>query len=134
MDNDAPLFTISVAAHLSGMHPQTLRTYDRLGLVQPRRSRGRGRRYSRRDINRLRMIQSLSQDEGINLNGISRILEMDSAITKLQQQVDELLDQLARARSGAMSASSRQRVFTAESSGAVHMGRYPHSPRQLSVG
>src|SRR4029450_1570057 len=69
IDHDAPVFVISVAAHLAGMHPQTLRTYDRMGLVSPRRTAKRGRRYSARDIARLRLIQRLSQDEGINLEG-----------------------------------------------------------------
>ena len=67
IDHDAPVFVISVAAQLAGMHPQTLRTYDRMGLVSPRRTPKRGRRYSARDIARLRLIQRLSQDEGINL-------------------------------------------------------------------
>ena len=67
IDRDAPLFPISTAARLAGMHPQTLRTYDRLGLVVPTRTRGRGRRYSLRDVARLRLVQYLSQDEGINL-------------------------------------------------------------------
>lgn len=128
IDKDAPIFTISVAAGLAGMHPQTLRTYDRLGLVSPRRTRGRGRRYSRRDIARLRLIQNLSQDEGINLNGIRRILEMEETVEHLQRQVNSLVEQLAEARA----ASMRGRVFTAEASGAVHLGRRPvHRPLQL---
>ena len=73
IDKDAAIFAISVAAELAGMHPQTLRTYDRLGLVVPERTRGRGRRYSMRDVAALRMVQHLSQEEGINLNGIRRI-------------------------------------------------------------
>ena len=67
LDERAPVFAISVAAELSGMHPQTLRQYDRLGLVVPQRTRGRGRRYSARDVMRLREIQALSQDQGVNL-------------------------------------------------------------------
>ncbi|NEC92715.1 heat shock protein transcriptional repressor HspR, partial [Streptomyces sp. SID12501] len=70
MDEDAKVYVISVAAQLAGMHPQTLRQYDRLGLVQPARTRGRGRRYSMRDIQVLREVQRLSQDEGVNLAGI----------------------------------------------------------------
>ena len=69
LDDRAPVFAISVAAELSGMHPQTLRQYDRLGLVVPQRTRGRGRRYSARDVMRLRGIQAMSQDQGINLAG-----------------------------------------------------------------
>ena len=64
LDERAPVFAISVAAELSGMHPQTLRQYDRLGLVVPQRTRGRGRRYSARNVMRLREIQALSQDQG----------------------------------------------------------------------
>lgn len=119
IDNDAPLFVISVAAQLAGMHPQTLRTYDRIGLVSPRRSRGRGRRYSRRDIARLRMIQRLSQDEGINLEGIRRIMAMENEIEHLQRQVRELTGLLAAGRATA----SASRVFTADPGGDVHLGR-----------
>src|SRR4029450_14152118 len=84
IDHDAPVFVISVAAHLAGMHPQTLRTYDRMGLVSPRRTAKRGRRYSARDIARLRLIQRLSQDEGIKLEGIRRILYMQGDIEGLK--------------------------------------------------
>ena len=73
---DVPRHTISVAAEGAGMHPQTLRQYDRLGLVVPRRTRGRGRRYSDHDIDKLREVQSLSQEEGIKHAGIKRILEL----------------------------------------------------------
>lgn len=69
------LYVISVAAELAGMHPQTLRQYDRIGLVIPKRTKGRGRRYSAEDIAELREIQRLSQEEGINLAGIKRLLE-----------------------------------------------------------
>ncbi len=131
IDRDAPIFTISVAAELAGMHPQTLRTYDRLGLVRPRRSRGRGRRYSRSDIARLRLVQTLSHDEGINLSGIRRILEMEEAMEHLQKQVSALISELAEARA-AQAASAQGRVFTAEASGAVHLGRrMVHHPLQL---
>lgn len=83
---DAPVYVISVAAELAGMHPQTLRQYDRLGIVSPGRASGRGRRYSMRDIQTLREVQRLSQEEGVNLAGIKRILE-------LQHEVDHLLAQ-----------------------------------------
>ena len=74
---DTPLYVISVAAELAGMHPQTLRQYDRLGLVSPDRATGRGRRYSLRDIATLREVQRLSHEEGINLAGIKRILALE---------------------------------------------------------
>jgi MerR family transcriptional regulator, heat shock protein HspR len=89
-DDDAPVFVISVAATLAGMHPQTLRAYDRIGLVRPGRTSGRGRRYSARDIALLREVQRLSQDEGINLAGVKRILELESHVQALQTRVLEL--------------------------------------------
>jgi len=88
-DDDAPIFVISVAAALAGMHAQTLRQYDRLGLVSPGRSTGRGRRYSAREIELLREVARLSAD-GISLNGIKRILELEAHIDALQRQVAEL--------------------------------------------
>ena len=75
LSDDTPVYVISVAAQLSGLHPQTLRQYDRLGLVSPGRTAGRGRLYSTRDIVLLREVQRLSQEEGINLAGIKRILD-----------------------------------------------------------
>nr|WP_230685273.1 MerR family transcriptional regulator [Cellulomonas sp. JZ18] len=72
------------------MHPQTLRQYDRLGLVQPARTRGRGRRYSKRDIEMLREVQRLSQDEGVNLAGIKRILELEAEVRQMRRQVEFL--------------------------------------------
>lgn len=88
--DDRPVFLISVAAQLAGMHPQTLREYDRLGLVSPARTRGRGRRYSTRDIEQLREIQRLSQEEGINLAGIRRILHLERALDAAHAEVDRL--------------------------------------------
>ncbi|MBV9485076.1 MAG: helix-turn-helix transcriptional regulator [Frankiaceae bacterium] len=93
-DEDAPVFVISVAATLAGMHPQTLRQYDRIGLVSPGRTSGRGRRYSARDIAMLREVQRLSQDEGINLAGVKRILELELQVEALQQRVRELQAEL----------------------------------------
>lgn len=117
-DHDAPVFVISVAAQLAGMHPQTLRTYDRMGLVSPRRTPKRGRRYSARDVAMLRLIQRLSQDEGINLEGIRRILAMERELESLRAQVAELAALLAAARAAPPAA----RVFTADPTGAVHLG------------
>jgi MerR family transcriptional regulator/heat shock protein HspR len=78
-DEDTPVFVISVAAQLSGLHAQTLRSYDRLGLVTPGRATGGGRRYSARDIAVLREVQRLSQEDGVNLAGIKRIIELAAA-------------------------------------------------------
>ncbi|MGW0559903.1 heat shock protein transcriptional repressor HspR [Streptomyces sp. NPDC003016] len=90
LTDETPVYVISVAAQLSGLHPQTLRQYDRLGLVSPDRTAGRGRRYSARDIQMLRQVQQLSQDEGINLAGIKRIIELENQVIALQQRVAEL--------------------------------------------
>src|SRR3954447_854990 len=95
--DDAPVYVISIAATLAGMHPQTLRQYDRLGLVSPGRAAGRGRRYSARDIVMLREVQRLSQDEGINLAGIKRILELENHVDALRAKVAELQAELAAA-------------------------------------
>jgi MerR family transcriptional regulator/heat shock protein HspR len=96
-DDEAPVFVISVAATLAGMHPQTLRTYDRIGLVSPGRASGRGRRYSARDIALLREVQRLSQDEGINLAGVKRILELEDQVHALQARLLELHAELEAA-------------------------------------
>src|SRR3954471_9234795 len=96
--DDAPVYVISVAATLAGMHPQTLRQYDRLGLVSPGRTPGRGRRYSARDIEMLRQVQRLSQDEGINLAGVKRILELESHVEALRSRLAELIAELDATR------------------------------------
>lgn len=95
--DDTPVYVISVAAQLSGMHPQTLRGYDRLGLVRPDRTAGRGRRYSPRDVAMLREVQRLSQHEGVNLEGIRRVLELEDQVAALQARVAELEAALAAA-------------------------------------
>jgi MerR family transcriptional regulator/heat shock protein HspR len=87
---DARTFLISVAAELAGMHAQTLRTYDRLGLVSPQRSSGGGRRYSQHDVDLLREVQRLSQDEGVNLAGIKRIIELTNQVAALQSRLKEM--------------------------------------------
>lgn len=87
---DDSVLVISVAAEMSGLHAQTLRTYDRLGIVTPERTRGGGRRYSLRDVAMLREVQRLSQDEGINLAGIKRIIELENQVRMLRAQVSEL--------------------------------------------
>ncbi len=84
------VYVISVAAELSGLHPQTLRQYDRLGLVSPGRSSGRGRRYSARDIARLREVARLSQEEGVNLAGVKRILDLENSNDALRERIADL--------------------------------------------
>jgi MerR family transcriptional regulator/heat shock protein HspR len=95
IDDDTPVFVISVAAELSGMHPQTLRQYDRLGLVTPGRAGGGGRRYSPRDVALLREVQRLSQEEGVNLAGIKRIIDLENQVEALRSRMSELQDELA---------------------------------------
>jgi MerR family transcriptional regulator, heat shock protein HspR len=96
-NEDTPFFVISVAAQLSGLHAQTLRSYDRMGLVSPDRTTGGGRRYSMRDIELLREVQRLSQEEGVNLAGIKRIIELENEVDALRQQAAELAQELANA-------------------------------------
>lgn len=90
LTEETPVYVISVAAQLAGMHPQTLRQYDRLGIVCPERTGGGGRRYSARDIDTLREVQRLSQDEGVNLAGIKRIRELEEQVAALSRRVAEL--------------------------------------------
>ena len=106
IEDDQPVFVISVAAQLAGMHPQTLRQYDRLGLVTPDRAGGGGRRYSARDVALLREVQRLSQEDGVNLAGIKRIIELEHHVAALQERVQELLAQLDAARSAVASAQA----------------------------
>lgn len=122
-DPDAALFTVTVAARLADMHPQTLRGYDRLGLVVPTRAPGRGRRYSLRDVGRLRHVQQLS-GEGINLEGIRRILDLESQVEDAQAQVNHLVTLLRESR------ASASRTFTAGTGGLVQMGRVAQPPAE----
>ena len=94
MDENSPAFAIAVAAELAGMHPQTLRQYDRLGLVSPTRTAGKSRRYSMRDVAQLREIARLSA-EGLNLEGIRRIVELENQVAYLARRVRELETALA---------------------------------------
>jgi MerR family transcriptional regulator, heat shock protein HspR len=114
MDENSPIFAIAIAAELAKMHPQTLRQYDRLGLVSPRRTAGKSRRYSMRDIAQLREIAALSA-EGLNLEGIRRILDLENQVSDLMHRIaalehalsDELLNRPGR------------RVFAAGTAGDV---------------
>ncbi len=97
MDPSAKVLLISVAAQLAGMHPQTLRQYDRMGLVEPSRSAGGGRRYSLRDVELLREIQRLSQEDGVNLAGVKRIIGLERVVEEMRGQLIELSEALERA-------------------------------------
>jgi MerR family transcriptional regulator/heat shock protein HspR len=111
---DSRTFLISVAAELAGMHAQTLRTYDRLGLVSPRRSSGGGRRYSQNDVDLLREVQRLSHDEGVNLAGIKRIIELTNQVDALRTRLKEMTTELEMLR-----ANQRRDVAVVPKSTAV---------------
>lgn len=106
---DAAVYVISVAAELTGLHPQTLRTYERMGLITPRRTGGGGRRYSTRDLELLRRIADLTR-EGIGLEGVRRILALDRQVTALRARNAELEDELEAAREALRGAVLRQRA------------------------
>ena len=115
IDPLAPIFVISVAAELAEMHPQTLRQYDRLGLVSPSRQPGKQRRYSQRDVEMLREVQRLSKD-GVSLEGIRRILELEDQVAALQARVRELQADLVEAQ---RVSGDPRRVFAAGIAGDV---------------
>jgi MerR family transcriptional regulator/heat shock protein HspR len=114
MDELSPLFAIAIAAELAGMHPQTLRQYDRLGLVSPTRTAGQSRRYSMRDVVQLREIAALGA-EGLNLEGIKRILELENQVSSLTARVRELEHALA----DELLARPGRRIFAAGTAGEV---------------
>jgi MerR family transcriptional regulator/heat shock protein HspR len=114
MDAETPVFAIAVAAELAGMHPQTLRQYDRLGLVSPTRTAGQSRRYSMRDVVQLREIAGLIS-QGLNLEGIKRILELENQVAALSDRVRELEHALA----DELLARPGRRVFAAGAAGEV---------------
>ena len=96
---DAAVYVISVAAELTGLHPQTLRAYERMGLIQPGRTGGGGRRYSHRDIERLREIADLTR-AGIGIEGVRRIMDLELQVDALRARNEELLAELQALRSG----------------------------------
>lgn len=96
--DDQPVYIISVAAELAGVHPQTLRIYERKGLLNPARTAGNTRRYSDRDIRQLRMIQRLTQEHGINLAGVKMIVEMEDELDRLRSEMQRLDRELDRSR------------------------------------
>ena len=127
-DENTPMFVISVAAELAVMHPQTLRQYDRMGLVSPSRTSGQSRRYTMRNIAQLREIARLSA-EGVSLEGIRRVLELENQNAELKRQVRELESALAnelRNRPGA-------RVFAAGDQGVVSLAQGQRPAKQTSV-
>ena len=110
---DAAVYVISVAAELTGLHPQTLRTYERLGLITPGRTGGGGRRYSYRDIELLRQIASLTAS-GIGIEGVRRILELDKRVAALTARNEELVAELEATREALRRAASTRRPERAD--------------------
>ena len=130
-DPAKPVYVISVAAELAGMHAQTLRQYDRLGLVTPERTSGGGRRYSMRDIAQLRQVQELSS-EGVSLAGIRRIVELEHRVVALRARIEELSEQNAQHRD-ALESRSHTSVFAAGRDGIIAL-RPGERPQPRSTG
>lgn len=125
-DERSPVFVISVAAELAGLHPQTLRTYDRLGIVSPVRTSGRGRRYSARDIAQLREVQRLSQEDGVNLAGIKRIMELEDRVAALEELLEARTEEVERQHERV------RRIFAGSATGEitpVRRGQRPSRPQ-----
>ncbi len=126
-DADTPVYVISVAAELAGMHAQTLRQYDRLGIVTPSRTSGGGRRYSARDIETLREVQRLSQEEGVSLAGIARIMQLEAQVDALRSRVMELQAQVQHLSGGRVFAAGRDGQIVALRPGERMPRRSPGS-------
>jgi MerR family transcriptional regulator, heat shock protein HspR len=138
VDPYMPIFVISVAAELAEMHPQTLRQYDRLGIVQPSRAPGRARRYSQHDIELLREVQRLSQ-AGVSLEGIKRILDLERQVEALKSQVGDLTAELDAMASQMRFRPAREapRIFAAGLAGgdivSLARGQRPRARSQAVV-
>ncbi len=139
--NDTKVLIISVAARLAGMHPQTLRQYDRMGLVQPGRATGGGRRYSTRDVAMLREIQRLSQEEGVNLAGIKRVIELEQLVLQLQHRLVETQSELLDAQQRLAEVQSMSAYPTRDlvplrdvTRSALMIGRSPRRPPEQPFG
>ncbi len=110
-DKNRPLYMISVAADLAGLHPQTLRIYESKGLVTPQRTSGNTRMYSQADVERLELISQLT-DEGINLAGVMRILDQKERMSQMQAEIDEMRCELGQARDMLHELEMRQTITT----------------------
>ena len=128
IDETTPLFVISVAAELSGIHPQTLRQYDRMGLVSPTRTQGKSRRYTVQDVAKLREIQRLST-EGVSLEGIRRVMNLVDENTELKQRVRDLERELANQ----VMNQPGNRVFAAGDQGVIRLNPGQRPERSGSV-
>ncbi len=128
ISEDTPLFVISVAAELCGMHPQTLRQYDRLGLVSPTRTMGKSRRYTMQDVIKLREVSKLSA-EGVSLEGIKRVLELVNENAELSARVRDLERELANQ----VMSQPGNRVFAAGDQGVIRLNPGQRPERSGSV-
>ena len=128
ISEDTPLFVISVAAELAGMHPQTLRQYDRLGLVSPTRTSGKSRRYTMQDVVKLREVAKLSA-EGVSLEGIRRVLDLVTENTDLKARVRDLERELANQ----VMSQPGNRVFAAGDQGVIRLNPGQRPERSGSV-
>ena len=128
ISEDTPLFVISVAAELCGMHPQTLRQYDRLGLVSPTRTMGKSRRYTMQDVAKLREVAKLSA-EGVSLEGIKRVLELVNENAALASRVRDLERELA----DQVMSQPGNRVFAAGDQGVIRLNPGQRPERSGSV-
>jgi MerR family transcriptional regulator/heat shock protein HspR len=138
VSDESPVYVISVAAELSGLHPQTLRSYARLGLVSPGRSAGRGRRYSLRDVLLLREVQRLSQEDGVNLSGIKQILALGAELERTRRLVAEMSQEITqlrvelestRAVAARLAGLARNRAAGAELVPVRNLGAAPRAAR-----
>ena len=109
-DDERAVYIISVAAELAGVHPQTLRIYERKGLLAPKRTSGNTRRYSERDIQLLRQIQDLTQESGVNLAGVKVIIELQAQLDALRARTDALQDQLRARQDEADAARTNSKI------------------------
>jgi len=110
-DPDQPIYVISIAAELAGVHPQTLRVYERKGLLTPKRTQGNSRRYSEQDIALLRRIQDLT-NEGINLSGVIRILEIEKELHRMRARLTKTLEELSAVQEKVKAAVSARDAFS----------------------
>ena len=129
---DVPVYVISVAAELTGLHPQTLRTYERLGLIMPGRTGGGGRRYSHRDLERLREISHLTSS-GIGIEGVRRILELENRFVAISHRNEELLVELEATREALRQALAARRTSPGQAPNKLPVLRQPEPGQSVVV-
>lgn len=129
---DAPVYVISVAAELTDLHPQTLRTYERLGLILPGRTGGGGRRYSHRDLERLREISHLTAS-GIGIEGVRRILELENRVVAISQRNEELVAELEATREALRQAAAARRTNPGQVANKLPVLRQPDPGQSIVV-